>query len=81
MVGSLERFIFKKAKSKHLNEIFICYKCQELSNNNNPIEFCPKCRIKHEQGNSEHICLSMNKEQVEQLSPLKAQVEEMVSMK
>ena len=46
--------------SKHENEMFICYKCQELSNNNNPIVFCPKCRIKHEQDNSEHICLSMN---------------------
>ena len=46
--------------TKHENEMFICHKCQENSNQNNPIGFCPKCKIKHEQENSEHFCLSMN---------------------
>ena len=46
--------------SKHENEMFLCHKCQEISNKNNPIVFCPKCKIKHEQENLEHFCLSMN---------------------
>ena len=27
---------------------------------NNPIAFCPKCKVKHEQENQEHFCFSMN---------------------
>ena len=46
--------------SKHENEMFLCHKCQEISNKNNPIVFCPKCKVNHEQENPEHICLSMN---------------------
>ena len=46
--------------TKHENEMFICHKCQEISNKNNPIAFCPKCKVKHEQENQEHFCLSMN---------------------
>jgi hypothetical protein len=40
--------------------MFLCHKCQEISNKNNPIVFCPKCKINHEQEFPEHICLSMN---------------------
>ena len=46
--------------TKHENEMFICHKCQEISNRNNPVIFCPKCKVKHEQENQEHSCLSMN---------------------
>ena len=46
--------------SKHENEMFLCHKCQEISNKNNPIVFCPKCKVSHEQEYPEHIYLSMN---------------------
>jgi len=46
--------------AKHEDEMFICHKCQEISNENNPIVFCKKCKIKHEQDNIEHVLLSMN---------------------
>ena len=46
--------------SKHENEMFLCHKCQEISNENNPVVFCPRCKIKHEEENKEHFCLSMN---------------------
>ena len=46
--------------SKHENEMFVCNKCEELSNKNNIIVYCSKCKVKHEESNLDHLTFSMN---------------------
>ena len=49
-----------KTCTKHENEMFLCNKCQEMSNGKNPNIFCPRCKDKHQMENPEHLTLSMN---------------------
>ena len=45
---------------KHENEMFLCNKCEEISNEKNLIVFCSKCKEKHQQEYPAHLTLSMN---------------------